>query len=268
MTGRTPTVILEDDIVSAWKQALTAVLAATSGYSPPLMVSIRGGAASLPHDQHPAVLSLDALLGKDGRPLTMETAFTILPYRAWDRRQRPDVVAFSNWCTERLYPRMRARNRLNCYGTYFQRMMAYPHSSSGSGGSTNQLSHVVEQMKKPQRTRESALQMSILHPARDHTGQTRRGFPCLQQVGVSWIDDSSGFAVNAFYPTQHLVYRALGNYIGLTHLGDFLAYQTGREFLQLNCYVGSPSLSQVTKATVRSLATADATAQQTEAHDA
>lgn len=253
MTGSTPHVIQEDQIVTGWSQALLAVLAAPSHQAPPLIVSIRGGAASLPADEHPMIAALDSLLRQHVRPSTMDTAATIFPYRAWLRRGQPDVAEFSTLCIERLYPRMRARSRLNCYGTYFHRLMAFPKSSVAADGATNQLSHVVAQMKKPQRIRESALQMSILHPAIDHTGQTRRGFPCLQQVGISWVD--GGFAVNAFYPTQHVVYRALGNYVGLTHLGLFLDHQTNRRFLQLNCYVGSPSLASVTKNAAAGLVT-------------
>jgi len=256
MTGSTPAVIETDSVAGAWAQAMSKVLDAPNGAAPPLLVCIRGGDESLPPTGHPAVDAVDAHLETLKRPLTMDTAATIFPHRSWVHSGRLDATDFGDRSVTRIFPRIKARMRLRrrtCYGTYFQRLVAYPDETSGSMSSVNQLAYVVGQMKLDKRFRESGLQMSILHPVSDNTRQPQRGFPCLQQIGVSWLDEDDGFALNAFYPTQHLVYRALGNYVGLTQLGGFIADQTCREFRQLNCYVGSPSISAVRKDAVRGL---------------
>ena len=133
-------------------------------------------------------------------------------------------------------------------------MMGYPIPSSTKGETVGQLEHVIDLMAVTNyRYKESSLQMPVFHPMLDHTNQRRRGFPCLQQVGVSWTGD--GFALNAFYPTQYLVDRGLGNYIGLTHLGMFMAHESGRAFVQLNIYVGSPTIAPARKSDVKALLT-------------
>ncbi len=251
MTGQTPRLFIEDAVVDAWANALMVAHNSTNSDAPPLLISIRGGESTLPSTSDAILLALDTFLTKKNLPISAASAFTIFPYRVWLRRNRPGVEEFSKLCIHRLYPRMKKLNRRNQYGTYFQRMMAYPDQAGKSSKTTNQLAHVIGLMKQPKKIRESALQISILHPAIDHTGQPVRGFPCLQQVGVSYLDD--GFALNAFYPTQYIVDRGLGNYIGLTHLGLFIQHETNRPFIQLNCYVGSPSLGKTGKGEIATL---------------
>lgn len=240
MTGNAPELINASSILDAWVSAMEFVHRRPAKAAPPLLLTIRGGANTLPCDESRSVAAVDHFLAAKKVPSTGQSALTIFPYRQWERLGKPNVREFSGRCVERLYPRMRARNALNRYGTYFQRLMDYPAPANAKTEVRNQLAYVIDQLSKPRRMRESALQMSILHPAMDHTEQTRRGFPCLQQVGVSHL--AEGIAVNAFYPTQYIDRRGLGNYMGLTHLGIFIAHQSDRHFSQLNVYVGSPSL--------------------------
>ncbi len=97
------------------------------------------------------------------------------------------------------------------------------------------------------------MQLSCFDPAKDHTGQPVRGFPCLQQVGLSH-DGDKRIAVHAFYPTQYIFDRGYGNYLGLCHLGSYIAHQTGLQFARLNCYIGEPHLGDVNKRDLARLA--------------
>jgi thymidylate synthase len=121
----------------------------------------------------------------------------------------------------------------------------------------NQLKHIVEiwhrDGKNHKRPRQSALQVAIFDPTKDHTGQPVRGFPCLQQVSFSY-DDDGGLAVNAYYPTQYMFDRAYGNYLGLCHLGDFMAHEMGLNLVRFTCYIGHPELGKKTKTALRNLA--------------
>ncbi|MCA9272652.1 MAG: hypothetical protein KDA31_06370 [Phycisphaerales bacterium] len=260
MTGSTPEPIQATSILNAWMSAVNAAMAVANHAMPPLVISIRGGAQSLPADSDRQVAMIDAFLENEGIrrgsfiASTAQSALTIFPYQLWIRRGKPSAACFCKLCVTQLYPRMKKINSLNKYGTYFQRMMGYPIPSSTKGETVGQLEHVIDLMAVTNyRYKESSLQMPVFHPMLDHTNQRRRGFPCLQQVGVSWTGD--GFALNAFYPTQYLVDRGLGNYIGLTHLGMFMAHESGRAFVQLNIYVGSPTIAPARKSDVKALLT-------------
>jgi hypothetical protein len=97
------------------------------------------------------------------------------------------------------------------------------------------------------------LQAACFDPVKDHTGQKLRGFPCLQQVSLSY-DDEGGLAVEAYYPTQYIFDRGYGNYLGLARLGRFMAHEMGLCLMRLNCFVAHPELGgDVTKEELRPL---------------
>jgi hypothetical protein len=98
------------------------------------------------------------------------------------------------------------------------------------------------------------LQAACFDPLKDHTGQSVRGFPCLQQVSFAH-DQNDGLAVNAYYPTQYVFDRGYGNYLGLCHLGHFMAHELGLQLLRVNCYIGRPELGNATKSSLRALET-------------
>jgi thymidylate synthase len=108
------------------------------------------------------------------------------------------------------------------------------------------------------RPRLSALQVSCFDPPKDHTGQPVRGFPCLQQVSFAY-DNSGGLAVSAYYPSQYIFDRGYGNYLGLCHLGQFMASEMGLQLVRLNCYVNSPLRGDTPKRALGDLAIQAAT---------
>lgn len=55
-------------------------------------------------------------------------------------------------------------------------------------------------------------------------------------------DEADQLAVNAYYPTQYIMDRAYGNYLGLCHLGRFMAKDMGLTMVRLNCFIGLPEL--------------------------
>ena len=133
-------------------------------------------------------------------------------------------------------------------------MMAFSGVKRDKPKQVDQLSFVIGLLKHRARRwpRQSALQISCFDPAKDHTGQPVRGFPCLQQVSV--VHDGQGsFALSAYYPTQYIFDRGYGNYLGLCHLGVFIAYETGLKFVRLNCFIGRPELGTASKDSLRPL---------------
>ena len=105
----------------------------------------------------------------------------------------------------------------------------------------NQLQRILEiwenAEQKGRHPRHSALQATIFDPAKDHHGAALCGFPCLQQVSFNYHDNF--LTIGAYYPTQYLFDRGYGNYLGLCHLGQFMAKQMSLTFFGLVCFIGS-----------------------------
>lgn len=247
-----PTIIESDDLAVAWAKALIHVNHFPPRKTPPLLISIGGFGGLLPSENADIRAALDTDLDARGQYPVSVSAMTIFPQTFWATRKSLGHRRFADFCVTRLLPRLQHRNPANRLGTYFERMMNYSGCRRGSVVAVNQLSFVIDQLSATSWRRQSALQISCFDPSKDHTGQTRRGFPCLQQVGISH-DYSSEIAVNAFYPTQYLLDRGYGNYLGLCHLGAFIAECAGLRFSRLNCYVGLPIVN-VSKARLAPLA--------------
>ncbi len=252
MSAEQPIIFKDSDLAVAWGRLFHHVMQPQHRDLRPVVVSIGPLDGALPKENGSIRKGLDLTLVKTKRYPVEVTALTIFPHKSWVRLGRPNCGEFSDRCIKRLLPRLRALDRRNQYGTYFERMMAFSGVRGSAARTVNQLEHVIELLKKPRRRRESALQISCFDPAKDHTGQPVRGFPCLQQIGIS-RDDGHRFSINAFYPTQFVFDRGYGNYLGLCHLGDFIAHETGLKFAHLNCFVSRPELGNVRKAQLTGL---------------
>jgi len=264
MSTNAPIVIDEPNLSHAWGRALLHVLDRSKHLLAPLMISVTGFSDGLPTEDESIRGALDATLStKEDKYSSKVTALTIFPHEAWLRRGRLPVREFSDWYLRDFFPRLQARDGHNRRGTYFERMVRFQGTKKASKGEhafteMNQLDHLVtiwrRDRAKGSSSRHSALQASIFDPAKDHTGAKMLGFPCLQQVSFSY-DDTDSLAVNAYYPTQYVMDRAYGNYLGLCHLGRFMAHDMNLKLVRLNCFVGLPELGNGwTKNGLKSLA--------------
>ena len=237
--------IEEDNLSVAWAKALFRIL--EEGEIAPLSVVIRGFAAGEPMEVAQIRQLLDEALGADEKALSChEVANTIFPNSLWNRRADRHQL-YERY--RRIMPRL-LRDRRNRYGVYFQRLIAFGHNAAYEGG-VNQLEHILQTWEGGNHRR-SALQAAIFDPARDHTNQRMRGFPCLQQVAFA-PQGSDGLAVTGFYATQYIFERAYGNYLGLCWLGRFMAQEMGRQLTQVTC-VASPAKRDKTKGYLQELA--------------
>lgn len=261
MSANAPEIIAEHNLSHAWARAFLTVMDRSDRLLAPLTISITGFNDGRPAEDMRIRDALDSALGEhDGKYSSAVSALTIFPYKHWDREGRPDCHVLSDWYLTQFLPRLKARDRLNKKGTYFERMIAFQGVKHRDGRDElvvkNQLQHIVDIWRRDQgngtRPRQSALQVACFDPAKDHTGATRSGFPCLQQVSFAY-GDRGELAVNAYYPTQYIFDRAYGNYLGLCHLGHFMACEMGLTLVRVNCYVGVPELG-VTKTAIRGLA--------------
>ena len=228
----------------------------------PLTVSIGGFTDGTPAEDPSIRRALDDTLVRYGKFTCDVSALTIFPYKHWNRAGRPPRQELYNWYLKAFLPRLRARDPRNRNGTYFQRMLAFTGVKQKDGKytlkSTNQLEHIIKiwhnGLEIGKRPRQSALQVACFDPSKDHTGSARSVFPCLQQVSFTY-DDQGGLAVNAHYPTQYIFDRAYGNYLGLCHLGCFMAHELGLQLIRLNCFIARPELGSVPGKKLRELET-------------
>lgn len=153
-----------------------------------------------------------------------------------------------------MLPTIKKADPRNRNGTYFERMIAFGSDPGESdSGKINQLEHIISTYTERGNHRRSALQASIFDPAKDHTHQRQRGFPCLHQVSFIPLENDK-LAVTGFYATQYLFEKAYGNYLGLHNLGRFMAHELGLELAQLNCIASVVKRGDPTKGSLESLA--------------
>ncbi len=242
---------LSSNISHAWAALFCESMAPGSHILPPRCVSITADGDNAPEEDTDIRDELDRLLRENDSPTIAETAATIFPYKHWQLRGRPGIEDFSKWYCERYLPKHQARmgvRRRKIKDTYFARMIDYTgipkkSASSYSDGRINQLEFLCNLWKQREaqnhHPRHSALQVAIFDPLKDHTGAVMSGFPCLQQLSLGY-DHDGFFSISAYYPTQYIIERAYGNYLGLLNLGRFLSSQLGLRFNRLDCIIARP----------------------------
>ncbi|MGE0415029.1 MAG: hypothetical protein AB7Q64_23695, partial [Verrucomicrobiales bacterium] len=72
-------------------------------------------------------------------------------------------------------------------------------------------------------------------PSAEHTAHKRKNFR------------------ETVYPTQFIVDRAMGNYLGLCQLGLFIASELGITFSEFTCFIATPKLGDFNKTPLRDL---------------
>jgi hypothetical protein len=250
MSTNCPNVIEDSNLSRAWGKAFLFVMERSPRNLSPLVISVTQFQDSLPMEDDSIRVSLDETLKRHDLYSCRVSAFTIFPQSLYTQALVANPKPLYATYLDRILPRLKARDPRNCHGTYFERMIDYHGTKRNvSGGQIhfvqNQIQYIIDiwnrDISKNRRTRRSALQIACYDPAKDLNGSALAGFPCLQQVSLSY-DDANGLALNAYYPTQYIFDRAYGNYLGLCHLGRFMADQMGLKMVRMNCFVGQPEL--------------------------
>jgi hypothetical protein len=198
-------------------------------------VSINGfDANGQPIEDNDIRVSVDKFLVDNKKWSVDIVAFTIFPQR-YLRISGGDRQSFYQVCTDAL-PHLKARNpHLNGRGMYFERLLKFGRGHVND----NQLEFIIAEYLAGRR-RTSKFQAAIFDPERDQTRQPYQTFPCLQTVTFVPTDD--GLVVNAVYAMQYLVQRGYGNFLGLAHLGAFMAHEMKIPMARLNVIAGVEKL--------------------------
>ncbi len=251
-------ILQSNNLSHAWGKLLLRALGSTGGSCGPLVVSITGLEGELPAEDDAIRARLDDLLRARNRFPCSVSSMIVFPYREWVRRGRPECNEFRQWCIEKFVPRLKACNRQNSKGLYFERMMDFKGAASDDGPGIDQLQHIIDWWNgrmaagRP-RPPHSRMQVVCFDPCRDHNHECRPWFPCLQQVSFIY-EGKDKLIVCGYYPTQHIFDRAYGNFMGLCRLGAFMAQQLDLRLSEMTCFIGRASLGSINKTDIGSLA--------------
>jgi len=136
---------------------------------------------------------------------TSRTAFYDRYKRAFDRRQ----------------------HRHRTWGTYFHRLISFGPDAK------NQLESAISALARWGKNHKAAL---VFHLSSSEVDDVRiMGGPCWQ-YGALLCSDSDTVSLLAVYRNHDYFNKALGNFLGLSRLLQFIATQTGRTPGQLICH--------------------------------
>lgn len=226
-----PYITTEDNLnlSVAWAKAFLAAIEPRKTDLSPLLIRVNDFSDNLIQEDAAIRRSVDKQLKQLSEQSCHTVANTIFPISLWNPKQ----------CRQNLYdryehilPLIKKSCAANRYGVYFERLIAFSPKSEKS----NQLEHILRTFCEKKNHRKSALQASIFDPLRDHTDQPIRGFPCLQQIIFTPMDNDR-LAITGIYAKQYLFAKAYGNYLGLCRLGHFVAHELGMSLAQMNCYI-------------------------------
>jgi hypothetical protein len=218
--------ITEGCVSTAWLKAIGLANTSPRKEVSNLVVNIEGFAEVGNLEDWDVRSALDQALEANNNFSVSTVASTIFPASLW-RRNLPRSALFNRYL--KLWPRIN-KIQQNRRGTYFQRLISYPEPSESS---FNQLEFVISAYRDGTRRR-SALQCGILAPHLDLNATPFQGFPCMQQVAFI-PEGRNGLRISALYPMHYLWARGYGNYLGLIHLGQFMAMEMGLELKALTC---------------------------------
>ncbi len=228
----TDQIITGTNVSEVWARAYHHVHTSTGHEVSPLIVCIEPKEPESPEEDILIRGKIDAALLKVSKvtkrpPLSVGTvANTIFPKSLWN----PQLGR------EKLYERYRtiwpmiSKCKRNNLGVYFQRMIAY--QTQGAENPMNQLEHVIHAYRSNVHRR-SALQINIFDPTQDHSMKPYLSFPCLANVAFTPKGDE--LTISGYYPVQSIFERGYGNYLGLIHLGHFVASEMGLRLTKVIC---------------------------------
>ena len=115
------------------------------------------------------------------------------------------------------------------WGTYFQRLIDIPSSKPNQ---VNQLEAVIQQIKSSGDNYAAAFNFHLSSKALDAIKV--RGQPCLQYIQLKV--ERPYIQMTSVYRSHDFLNKALGNYVGLCRLLNFISAETNLESKSLVCH--------------------------------
>lgn len=161
----------------------------------------------------------DAFCDKYGKQLKMlslhHVIYTIFPNTLYKKNcKNKEQKLYSKYME--LYPTIKRRSG-NKWGTYFYRLINWDFSKKGT---INQLEEIIKRIKERRSAYKSAYVMTIVSPC-SNLGR-HMGAPCLNYIALQIEPENRSISLLAVYRNHYFVKRALGNYLGLSYLLEFI----------------------------------------------
>jgi len=168
------------------------------------------------------IARLDGLLTKKNVESIRTVCNTIFPEQVARTSGDRDVF-YQRYRT--MLPRLKRMERKNQRGIYFERLIDFPLQRDPARA--NQLEDTIQRLRAElgrRGTLAHVYEMQVYAP-----GQDRRpiGFPCMSSL--SFHLEEGRLRLSATYRNQYYVSKALGNFLGLALLQQFIARESGIE---------------------------------------
>lgn len=226
-------------------QAVEMALGAPGHEISPLTVTIQRHSDTDEWDNTDARLKVNQLLERADRQPVEHVASTIF-VNSWWNKARPRDEYYKRY--KKNLAKLRSFKQ-NANGIYLERLINYPGELGKEG--LNQLERIIQMFNDGTRRR-SAFQATPYYPLTDLKATPYLHFPCLQQIAFI-PTRSQQLTVLGFYPIHYLFQRAYGNYLGLVHLGEFMAHGMSLRLSRVICIAGVATLEEKTSELVRPL---------------
>lgn len=143
----------------------------------------------------------------------------------WSQQEHLREKFYQNWIDTLKRSRRLKRLRSSWGSTYFERLVSID-------GSDNQIERAIRVLSTWQR-KEAAIVMHLSAPRIDRLKPI--GSPCLQYIEILWGRDGTIDLV-AVYRNHDFLKKALGNFIGLGRILDFIAEHSDKKPGRIVCH--------------------------------
>lgn len=214
-----PELISGMDVVDAWKNASKSVLKAPERRIRNLIVEV----------ERPTTFQRVWLKKFDPKTVGSTDRLSVVvkvlfPYKGKDANESRQQF-YDRWNAS--LQKNRTKKRLQApWGTYFGRLTDF-------GGEKNQIENIINALRTWGIKPEAALVAHTSAPTLDTLKPI--GSPCLQYIEILWGRDDV-IDLTAVYRNHDFLKKALGNYIGLGRLLQFICDESGKKPGRLICH--------------------------------
>jgi hypothetical protein len=213
------TVVVGDDVVTAWKAGCQAILAAQDSKIRNLITEI----------EKPTLVNQDWFCDYDPISVGANDRLSVVAKVLFPGTLREGDETreqyYSGWAAVLRRGRKTRKLHSSWGSTYFERLLSL-------GGSDNQIERAIHALTSWQR-KETAIVMHLSAPHLDKLKPI--GSPCLQFAEILWSADDTIDLV-ALYRNHDFLKKALGNFIGLGRLLAFIARESNKKPGKVICH--------------------------------
>jgi hypothetical protein len=210
--------------VDAWLQACTFLLDAPDWRAYTVVIEITDPMAMPVRDRAVHDFVDGFLRRKGGLPINT-VVNTIFPAQLYERHGREGV--FERYPA--LYPKIQRHDDARSWGTYAMRLIQRTDHHGNTIYPLRDLVTKITGQAKQSGGKRAAYEAGTVEPFTDlpiyDPGRDRGrilGGPCLSHVSVK-LTPEHAVHLTGFYRSHYYVQRALGNFLGLAHLQNFIA---------------------------------------------